>query len=96
MAGWYPEKPIEILESVLVSAKFGERIGEKLSHARRVHENTEETLERLIEMSKKITCDECHGSRRSLWSERICEKCHGTGEKAYDPFLPMVKEVMDK
>jgi len=96
MAGWYPEKPIEILESVLNSAKFAEWVCLELSHVRRAHENNKQTLERIIEMSKKIICAECRGSGRSMYSERMCTVCHGTGEKAYDPFLPIVKDVMDK
>jgi hypothetical protein len=26
--------------------------------------------------------------------DRPCRECHGTGERAYDPHMPVVEEVM--
>lgn len=85
---------IKMMESVLAWAKFGERVSSKLCRVRHIDESDDRTLDRIIEMSNKILCHDCRGCGRGI-SGRTCRICGGTGEKAYDPMLKIVKEVMN-
>jgi hypothetical protein len=89
------DRNIQALEGILRWAKFGEAVSIKLCGVRHAHESDEQTLDRIIEMSRKIVCNECRGHKYDTMDNNVCRKCRGTGEKAYDPFLPIVKEVMN-
>jgi len=85
---------IKILQQVLHLAKFGEWTSGKLGGIRFAHESDEETLKRVIKQARKTICPDCRGHKTSFVGGD-CRHCHGTGERAYDPFIPMVKKAME-
>jgi hypothetical protein len=82
-----------IFKSVLRLAELGEWTSAKLSGIRFARESDEETLERVLVQARKTICGYCNGSGRSTL-DGACRQCHGTGEKPYDPNMPIVEEVM--
>jgi len=87
--------PVEALESVLALAKFGRLVSRKLTSVRYVHESDEQTLDRVIGQALKTLCRYCGGDGRQMVVDGPCRECNGTGERAYDPGLKPVREVME-
>jgi hypothetical protein len=83
---------IKTLENVLFWAKFGKWASDKLAGVRFVHESDKDTLKRIIKQAQKTVCPNCRG-RRLIFNSK-CDKCHGTGEKLYDPHIKDVEKVM--
>lgn len=81
-----------MLEQALSWAKFGTWTSTKLAGVRFAHESDKETLKRVIEQARKTICPSCQG-RRLVFNHK-CDKCHGTGEKPYDPYIRDVEKIM--
>jgi len=86
-------KSIEILDSVLHWAKFGKWTSDKLAGVRFAHESDKETLKRIVKQAQKTICPDCRGHRSNFIGGK-CGTCHGTGQRAFDPLLPVVEETM--
>jgi len=86
---------IKALKSVLHWAEFGEHVSARLSSVRFIHERDEQTLDRVVKQAMKIICPQCRGDGQSFFSDNSCSECHGTGERAYDPNLKPVGEIME-
>jgi RecJ-like exonuclease len=86
------DDPVRSFRAVLALAEFGRLTSGRLGGVRHAHESDEQTLERVLELARKVTCPRCNGRGRSMG--RPCRECHGTGERAYDPHMPTVAEVM--
>jgi DnaJ-class molecular chaperone len=84
---------LKVLKNAVAWVEFGQKVSNKLSHVRHVHESDETTLDRMLQQALKTICKSCRGTRRSTIGGE-CRECHGTGERAYDPHIKMVKEVM--
>ena len=84
------QDPIDELKFVIARAEFGRHVSGRLAGLRHVQERDRETLDRIIAQAMKTLCSYCMGRT----GERFCSKCHGTGEVAYDPNLPVVEDVM--
>lgn len=70
-------------------------MSDRLCSVRRIHESDMQTLERIIKQACKITCKQCGGDGHRAWSERLCDRCEGTGEAKYDPLAILrIEEVM--
>ena len=89
-----PRSPLGILQSAVRLAEFGERASGMLGGIRHAHESDQQTLERVLEQARKTICSHCNGRGRSM--DRPCRHCHGIGERAYDPHMPIVEEVMTR
>lgn len=88
-----PRSPLSIFRSVLKMAEFGEWVSDQLAGIRTVSESDKETLERVLTQARKTICELCRGTGESC-TFSPCRHCHGTGEKAYDPHMPIVEDVM--
>lgn len=86
---------IKTLKSVVHWAEFGERVSGKLGSIRFIHETDDQTLDRVLKQAIKTICNHCRGSGRPMVVDGPCSECHGTGEKAYDPNLKPVEEIME-
>lgn len=74
-------------------AEFGQSVSNRLCGVRHVHESDEQTLERMIMQARKTICPGCGGYGHTAFGG-TCSLCHGTGERAYDPNVPIVADVM--
>lgn len=91
-----PRSSLAIFRSVFQLAELGEWTSGKLAGIRTVSESDRQTLERVLEQARKTICGHCWGTGRSrVMTGKPCRHCHGLGEKAYDPHMPVVKEVME-
>jgi ribosomal protein L40E len=88
-----PKDPLSSFKYVIELAEKARRISQKLTRSRFVHETDEQTLDRIIHLARKIICDSCGG--KGTFAGSSCRKCAGTGERPYNPFDKIVKEVVE-
>lgn len=86
--------PLDVLKSLVSEIEFGRMVRRKLTGLRFVSESDEQTLDRALAQARKTICAGCKGDGRNILGSP-CRQCHGTGERAYDPNLKLVGEVMD-
>ena len=88
-------KEIQYLKCVVKTAEFGEWTSNKLASVRFARESDEETLKRVIKQALKTICPDCRGHKHSLFYNTECRGCYGTGERIYDPFSPIIEEIIE-
>lgn len=83
---------LEFLKTLAAQMENAEKVRREIDKHRHVHESTFQTLERLIRLAMKVTCDRCRGTGRDVIDNK-CRNCT-CGEVAYDPNLS--RKVLDE
>ena len=86
---------IKSLEGLITQAKFGEFTRSKLWKYRFKHiNNDKETFLAILTQAEKTLCQICMGGGKTFGS--VCGPCSGSGERAYDPHIETITDVLDK
>jgi hypothetical protein len=90
------EDHLKYTEWMIREVRLANQMVGRLDVVRFSHETTIKTLDRIIAQAQKTICPDCRGSRTNIFDDTPCRKCHGTGERPYDPFIDKVNDVMNE